>query len=160
MLWNNGDGTFSDPDLVPVGDGPIALTVADLDGEGTMDLAVMNNLAGNVEILINQFVTHVEDGGTDGLPQVYALRQNYPNPFNPATTISYSVPIRSQVTISVFNILGQQVAILVDDVQNAGNYTVAWDGRTSDGTSAATGIYFHRINAGDFIQSKKMLLLK
>jgi len=108
-----------------------------------------------------QVITDVEDGGYgDHLPYGFELHQNYPNPFNPATTIQYSLPERSQVRIEVFNLLGQKVQTLVDTEMSAGSYTVSWDGTDGSGKPVATGVYLYRFQAGEHIQTKKMLLLK
>jgi len=106
-------------------------------------------------------ITDVEDDEHgDILPYRFELSQNYPNPFNPVTTIEYSVPKRSHVTIEVYNVLGQKVRTLVDREESAGSYTITWDGRTNSGQSAATGVYLYRFEAGDHVETKKMLLLK
>ncbi len=90
-----------------------------------------------------------------GLPNVLALNQNYPNPFNPTTTISYSVPERAHVNLRIFNILGQEVQILVDNTKEAGQYEINWDAKNS-----ASGIYFYRLSYQDKVLTKKMTLLK
>jgi hypothetical protein len=97
---------------------------------------------------------------TAGLPETFELRQNYPNPFNPMTTIEYSIPIKSHVRIAIYNILGQNIRMLVDETQPAGNYRIDWDGKAEDGKSVSSGIYFYRFLAGDYIQTKKLVLLK
>jgi hypothetical protein len=88
-------------------------------------------------------------------PRDYELSQNYPNPFNPATTIRYNIPHRSQVFLAVFNTLGQQVATLVQEDQDPGYHQVRFDAR-----NLASGVYFYRLQAGDFVQSKKLMILK
>ncbi len=93
-------------------------------------------------------------------PTAYSLQQNYPNPFNPATTIEYAVPAAGHVMLEVYNILGQRVATLVNDVQDAGFYQVLWDGRDENHNTVATGLYVYRVTAGAFSSVKKMLLLK
>ena len=100
--------------------------------------------------------------GTARLPKVFSLAQNSPNPFNPATTISYSVPEGTlvQVKLTVYNIRGQLVRTLVDEVREPGSYTVYWDGRNDAGRQVASGVYFYRMRAGDFVQTRKMVLLK
>jgi hypothetical protein len=106
----------------------------------------------------------LEDMGDDdnewSLPSDFSLKQNYPNPFNPATTIEYSLPKREDVTIDIFNLLGQKVRTLVDEYKSAGTYHITWDGTDTSGNPLATGIYFCRFRAGDHVQSKKMLLIK
>ncbi len=94
------------------------------------------------------------------LPDRYALAQNYPNPFNPSTTINYSLPERSVVRLNIYNILGRIVTTLVDEDQPAGKYQIIWNGKNNAGGQAATGVYFYRLEADDFRESKKMILLK
>lgn len=94
------------------------------------------------------------------IPAGYELFANYPNPFNPETSIKYALPIGSRVTLVVYNVLGQQVAILVNADQQAGSYTVRWDGVTDSGIRAASGVYFYQLCAGTYISTKKMVLTK
>jgi methionine-rich copper-binding protein CopC len=93
--------------------------------------------------------------GASGMPTVFSLGQNYPNPYNPTTTIAYDVPAASHVTLSVFNVLGQEVATLVDMDKEAGSYTVEFDG-----SAVSSGVYFYRISADNFAQTRKMVLVK
>jgi flagellar hook assembly protein FlgD len=88
-------------------------------------------------------------------PVSFSLEQNYPNPFNPSTRIVYSIPKASNVTLNIYNVLGQQVKTLIHETQSQGTYTV-----TFNATSLPSGIYFYRIDAGDYNQVKKMILLK
>jgi phosphodiesterase/alkaline phosphatase D-like protein len=103
-----------------------------------------------------------EDNSTDesALPFEFSLSQNYPNPFNPSTTISFALPEASEVAIEVFNIMGQKVATLVQGRLEAGNHQIQWNGQVEGGGPAATGVYFCRMQAGDFVESRKMLLMK
>ena len=87
-------------------------------------------------------------------PKRFTLEQNYPNPFNPGTIIRYALPSRAHVTLSVYNTLGQQVAVLVNGEVDPGNHDVWFDG-----SNIASGVYFYRIQAGSFIQTKKLMLL-
>lgn len=89
------------------------------------------------------------------LPSTFSLSQNYPNPFNPTTTITFALPMRSHVNMTLYNILGQTVAILVDKQLSAGEYEV-----TLNGDALSSGVYFYRMVAGDFVQGKKLVLLK
>ncbi len=89
------------------------------------------------------------------LPEVYKLSQNYPNPFNPTTVISYSIPEKADVTLKVFNLLGQQVATLVNGVQNVGTHEVNFNA-----SNMASGVYFYTIKAGQFTSTRKMMLIK
>jgi len=99
-------------------------------------------------------------GASAALPTEFSLSHSYPNPFNPTCMIEYALPTDCKVTLSIYNILGQKVRVLVDDHQNAGYKSVEWDGTGDQGQTLATGIYFYRIVAGDFVQSKKMVLIK
>ncbi len=92
------------------------------------------------------------------IPGSYALSQNYPNPFNPETTIDYILPISGKVSLKIYNLLGQVVATVVDDIQDAGSYRVRLDRQVLGGFSS--GVYFYQLHAGEFVQAKKMLLLR
>ena len=104
--------------------------------------------------------TDVQEIVTEELPTTYSLSQNYPNPFNPSTVIEFTVPHRSHVELSIYNLLGQRVVTLVDEPMSQGAYRTVWYGREESGRNVATGIYFYRLLAGDFVATKKMVLLK
>lgn len=99
-------------------------------------------------------------GHDDGLPTTYKLYQNYPNPFNPSTNFDYYVPLESDVRIVVFNVLGQQTAVLVEEYKSTGLYTATWDGTDDYGAKVSSGIYYYRITSKDQSDCKKMVLLK
>ena len=105
-------------------------------------------------------MTGVDDEPSGTLPGQFALGQNYPNPFNPSTEIAFTLPERAEVEVAVVNILGQTVSVVADGEYAAGEHIVTWDGRTSNGEEAASGVYFYRMSAGSFSQSRKMLLLR
>jgi len=88
-------------------------------------------------------------------PTKYEVYQNYPNPFNPSTTISYQIPSESFVTLKVYDLLGRELEVLVREEKTAGFYNIKYDA-----TNLSSGIYFYTIRAGDFIQTKKFILLK
>lgn len=95
------------------------------------------------------------------IPQQFRLGQNFPNPFNPTTTIAYEVPKPgSRVEVVVFDVTGRRVAVLVNDHKDPGFYSLSWDGRNRNGESLASGVYFLRMRAGQFVDTKKLLLLK
>lgn len=94
-------------------------------------------------------------GKGDGLPTDYALSQNYPNPFNPVTSIRFAVPQAGRIVLTVYDVLGQEQATLVDGEFSAGTYTVSWDAG-----KVASGVYFCRMTAGNFVATKRMLLVK
>ncbi|MCX6170273.1 MAG: T9SS type A sorting domain-containing protein [Ignavibacteriales bacterium] len=94
------------------------------------------------------------------IPTGYELSANYPNPFNPSTTIHFALPERAQVKLVVFNSLGQIVASLVNETKESGSYSVVWNGKSEHGFIVPSGIYFYRIDAGNFSSTHKMVLLK
>ena len=100
-------------------------------------------------------VTGIEQPEKPAIPTVIQLKQNYPNPFNPTTTIDYFIPTRSHVTLTVYNILGEKLATLVDGIQQAGNHTVSFNA-----SRLASGVYFYRVKTGSYTGTKKMLYLK
>jgi len=102
---------------------------------------------------LSQIISDVE--GIELLPRHIVLGQNYPNPFNPSTTIRYGLPTRSQVTLTVFNTVGQQVAQFQNGEQEAGYHEVKFEGR-----GLSSGVYFYRLRAGDFLETKRFLLLR
>jgi hypothetical protein len=97
---------------------------------------------------------------SDLVPETFALHANYPNPFNPTTTISYDLPKRSQVTLGIYDLLGKQIKTLVNQSQDAGNKIAMWDGTDDLGRPVSAGVYLYQIQAGEFTQTRKMLLLK
>ncbi len=114
-----------------------------------------------------QVVLKVEEPGDAGdwtdnpnAPKSFALFQNQPNPFNPETKISYYLPRACQVKLTIYNVLGQRVKTLFDGHQDAGTQTLLWDGRSDDGVQLSSGIYFYRLQADNFHQTKKMTLVK
>jgi len=94
------------------------------------------------------------------IPTDYDLSNNYPNPFNPSTTIEYALPEAGQVTIKIYNGLGQEVRTLVDAYQEGGFKSIVWDGKNQTGSPVASGSYMYRITAGDYVKSEKMILAK
>jgi hypothetical protein len=96
----------------------------------------------------------------NNMPTEFSLAQNYPNPFNPTTEIEFALPVRSHVTLSVFNVLGQKVKSLVNADLDAGYKTVIWDGSDDTGVDVASGTYFYVLKAGDKSFTKKMTMLK
>ncbi len=104
--------------------------------------------------------TPVEDDPLTGLPVGYALDQNYPNPFNAGTTIEYGLPRRAEVTLVIYNLLGQVVKRWPTETLSAGHYRITWDGRSEDGYDLASGIYLFRMEAAEFKAVRKLVLLK
>ena len=96
----------------------------------------------------------------DQLPTVYALHQNYPNPFNPVTNLSYDLPEDAMVNITVFDMMGRVVRTLVNGQQSAGYKSLLWNATNNSGQPISAGLYIYTIQAGEFSQTKKMILLK
>jgi M6 family metalloprotease-like protein len=97
---------------------------------------------------------------TNNLPGRFELHSNYPNPFNPTTRIEFALPSASQVRIEVFNIMGQKITTLIDSDLEAGYHSVEWNGTDNSGQAVASGIYFYRLTTDNFVDSKRMILLK
>jgi len=121
------------------------LVLVDVGNNGTIDdtLSLKNE------------VTGIKDEGSLLSPDSYNLAQNYPNPFNPVTTIQYSIPNRSSVTLKIYDVLGKEIATLVNEEKDRGLYSVNFDA-----SGLASGIYLYRLQAGSFVETKKMILLK
>jgi len=133
---------------------PVTIYV-DLGNNGTIDDTVF---VGNT--------LDVDERGLPEIPKEYSLAQNYPNPFNPSTTISYQIPSASRVVLRIYNILGQEVATLLDEERPAGSHVVRWNGQNSSGRAVSSGVYFYRVEVkpvgmlSPFTSVKKMLLLR
>jgi len=95
-----------------------------------------------------------------GLPKTFSLSQNFPNPFNANTVISFALPKTGHVKLEIYNILGQKVKVLVDEMVTAGYKRVVWDGKDNSGTDVASGVYFYRIKTQETVEVMKMTLLK
>ncbi len=108
-----------------------------------------------VMFALKEEISDVSNSGSGNLPVSYNLKQNYPNPFNPSTKISYQLPESGNVTLKVYDILGREVTELVNGFQKAGYYT-----ETFDASNLASGIYFYKLQAGNFVSTKKMILLQ
>lgn len=133
---------------------------AGIDPEGEWILEIFDRETGNTGRLdawsLNiTFALPVGIGEDNGIPEQFALNQNYPNPFNPETTIQFALPEAANVQLEIFNVLGQRVARLINDRYTPGFYSIKFDGR-----NLASGMYFYRFKANEFVQSRKMLLLK
>jgi hypothetical protein len=136
------------------------LTLTDGLGGRIVNNAVLTN-SGSIKITnasVKSLVLKLVEGRT--VPREFALSQNYPNPFNPTTVIRYQLPVNSVVTLKVYNILGQEVATLVNGMEEPGFKSVEFDGRSENGSMLPSGVYFYRIQAAGFIAARKMLLLR
>jgi sugar lactone lactonase YvrE len=123
-----------------------------IDGSGNVWIGTGSGLA----VYREGGVVSVEENPIRAIvPNDYLLSQNYPNPFNPTTTIKYALPQRSDLVITVYNVLGKEVMTLINDEQEAGVYEVEFNAST-----LASGIYFYQLRAGNYVETKKMILLK
>ena len=128
---------YTDQTVVPGQTYRYQIGVIDADGEFVSQVVVASVRAVNAE-----------------------LEQNRPNPFNPMTTIRFSLSERGYVTLSIFDARGGQVRLLLDEVRGRGGNEITWDGRDDNGIAVGSGVYFCRLRAGKFTDSKKMVLLK
>jgi hypothetical protein len=156
MVMSNTDGNQVYVDLAVFGAEEVGINT-----EGEVLTLIFE---GNTEININTAeVRNILNGpmavnisGPEGLvPSEFALMQNYPNPFNPTTTINYALPAQAMVEISIYNALGERVAMLVNEIKEAGRHTVEFNA-----SGYSSGIYFYQIKANDFVSVKKMILMK
>lgn len=137
--------------LIHFGDQPIAREVVDANA-----IPVSATFVDGKAV-----ITSVEDSRVSGnLPNRYDLQQNYPNPFNPETTIRYLLPTAGQVEITIYNTLGETVRTLVSGQKPAGEHQAKWDGRNDAGRHVASGLYVYSLRVGQFIQTRKMLLMR
>jgi len=147
--------------LIPAGSGPVV----------QIPFKLCSEKAGGGRLHFEEAILAGENGGAipvitkDALlpaavPKSYGLSQNYPNPFNPETNIGYQLPEEGWVTLKVYNIEGQLVRTLVEGQREAGRYEVKWDRCDGFGKSVSSGIYFYRLKAGEFTQTRRMILIK
>ena len=137
------------------------ISVTDINGDGYDELFILapnypdyNNPQGKIYIYSYKNLTNIEDC-KENVPNNFKLNQNYPNPFNPTTIIQFSISQQSFVTLKVYDVLGREVAALVNEEKETGSYNVSFDA-----SSFSSGVYIYKIQAGNFINSKKMVLLK
>lgn len=133
----------------------------DATGDYSVSILAVNTIGAAEQsfVLHVQPATGIGDGGS-GLPTSYALSQNFPNPFNPGTSIRYDLPKESYVSLKIYNLLGQEVRTLIRSTQEAGRRAIYWDATDDAGHRVSSGIYFYRLIANDFVQTKKMILMK
>lgn len=147
--WQENPAVFTGVE-VPQSSAP---DFADLDGDGQKDM-VIGEYSGNFSFFKNMLMTSVQDGPVRS-PSGFALEQNFPNPFNPSTTVRFVLPASGTVTVKVYDIIGKEVAVLVNTVMRAGNHSVRWDA-----SGLPSGVYFCRLVLGAFSSTRKMVLMK
>jgi len=138
---------------------------------GTVGQQVVGSMTGSQNTLLTGFWyppvvwTGIEDWQQDLMPTIYELYQNYPNPFNPSTTITYALPFVSQVSIEIFNVIGQRVRVLISEQQVPGYYEIDWDGQSDARNVVSSGVYVYRMvakgsNGEQFTETRKMLFVR
>ena len=171
-----GEDLLARPQVIPQADGQVSIgAFGDAVSEGDLGLSLIFRSKAEIEDSYIEITdAALRDGGygvnavptpvsvrIQTRPEVYALANNYPNPFNPETTLKYQLPDAADVTLEIYNMLGQVVRTLVNEHQNAGRYALQWDATNDNGHALSSGIYFYRIQAGsEFRSVKKMLLVK
>ena len=134
---------------------PMGITVS-----SSGKLLVTSLTSSEVKEYIIEYTTGVEPSSSSA-PAKYMLEQNYPNPFNPTTQIRFSIPASDFVALTIYDIVGREIAVLANGDYQSGSYTIEWNGRNTAGTPAASGIYFYHLQVGDkFSQTNKMIFLK
>jgi hypothetical protein len=123
---------------------------------------VDNELSGSPFAPVDSFTVGIVDTSTLPIPTKTTLSQNYPNPFNPTTAISYQLSAVGHTTLKVYDVLGREVATLVNEVKQPGVYSVHWNARLPGGqaTGIASGVYFYRLQAGSFTETRKLVVLR
>ena len=162
VLTNDGAGSFSPSIEYGVGNSPGPIIGDDFDGDGYIDLATANVISNDISILFNlsDDITSIRDDLPSELPLGYSLAQSYPNPFNPEAVIEFTLPVRAEVSLDVFNILGRKVRTLMTGELSAGDHQLVWDGRNSSGKQVSSGVYLYRLTSGEYSATRKMVLVK
>lgn len=149
---------FSDPSLIY----PKLIAFSDVDSDGILELVFTFSYGDEYKTVAYSTglsITSMEEIGNN-IPNNYKLMQNYPNPFNPSTTIEYEISQPENIKINIYDITGRLVKELVNEQRNTGKYSTIWNGKDNSGNIVASGNYFYQIVSGDFVQAKKMILLK
>lgn len=122
------------------------------------NITVLKYFTGNVKWMYDNWILDTEE--EQGIPKLFSLSQNYPNPFNPTTIVRYDLPETSNVEITIYNILGEKISTLINGIQQAGVKEVTWNGTDDFGRVVSAGIYIYQIRAGNFVKSRKMVLMR
>ena len=146
MVFTTTDSFYVDQAMEDIGAYEYWITAVDLSGLESESSGIVSAVLSSEDEV--------------GMPTEFALKQNYPNPFNPSTQIQYALPSETRVVISIYDITGRKVRTLVNEVQSAGYRTVMWNATNDIGRAVSAGMYIYSIQAEDFIQNRKMVLMK
>jgi hypothetical protein len=133
------------------------------DRNHSLLFGLMDGVTAFTPVFIRGYIAYGSAGVNaerEGMPDQFALSQSYPNPFNSSTEIEFALRSPEHATLKIYDLLGRQVRTLIDGNLEAGEYSTAWNGRDDSGTSAPSGIYFYKLTAGSFCETRKMLMLK
>ena len=156
FLKNNGDSTFQTAVNYGTAVNSISLCALDLEGDNDYDLAVSNYGSENISIIENlTIMSGIHESLETNFSEGFIITQNYPNPFNPSTTIKYSIPEKSVVTLKVYDILGSEIETLINEEKPIGTYELTWNA-----DNLPSGVYFYQLQAGNYVKTKKMILMK
>jgi FG-GAP-like repeat/Secretion system C-terminal sorting domain/IPT/TIG domain/FG-GAP repeat len=153
-MSTNVNMSFASPVSFGSGGEPEHFAIADIDGDGAPDV-VMPHWSGSVSLLRNTVMPDAVPDIGSRIPTRFDLSQNYPNPFNPTTKIQFSIVHRQLTIVNVYDVLGREVATLVNEVKEPGTYTVRFSG-----SGLASGVYFYRLTAGSYLATHKMILMR
>jgi len=156
IAWyeNDGNENFTSHTITTNTNCAGSVYVVDVDGDGDMDVLSASFCDDKIAWYENLLITGIVTNSNE-IPSEYRLSQSYPNPFNPSTNIKYSVPENGFVKLSVYNLVGEEVIVLVNETVDAGFYEIEFDA-----AYLPSGIYFYRLQTSNFIQTKKMVLMK
>jgi WD40 repeat protein len=152
-IFVNPDGTVYGLKAISTRLPNIVISIDTVTGKG--DSLFSTGMKGITSMTMLSFLVTGVAASPDPVPTSFRLGQNYPNPFNPTTEIRYQVSGISNVTLAVYDLLGREVAVLVNERKTAGSYSVRFDG-----SGLASGVYFYRMQAGDFVQARRLILIK
>jgi hypothetical protein len=168
--------TYGTPDTTIIADGSGAYSVAvPHNWSGTLTpskggcvfspthrvfVNVVADTSGSGNNFTPSLILNVEQDLGNDIPKVYSLGQNYPNPFNPSTIIPFALSRAGFTSLKIYNIVGQEVANLVAGYLPAGAFRTTWDGKDMNGQAVSSGVYLYRLKTGEFVEIKKMLLMK
>jgi hypothetical protein len=157
ITWyeNDGNENFYAFTITDSADGARSVYAVDMDGDGDVDVLSASGDDGKIAWYENVMITNIGHQYSQNQPDKFRLYDNYPNPFNLSTSIEFDLLKTSEVTLKILNILGEEVKTLVSDRLTAGNYTYHWDAG-----SLASGVYLYRLQAGDYIETRKIVLMK